>query len=350
MKQLVATSPRVLSFLDYEDRPLNDDEVRVKVLYASPKHGSEIADFRGTSPFLKEKYDNEWQLFLPREANEQRGIVFGEWNVGNMVVGKITEAGKDVKDYEPGEMICTYGGIRETHIVKAVSNHRLLKLPKDALWQNAVCYDPAQFALGGIRDGNVRPGDYVAVFGLGAIGQLAVQMAKHIGATVVGIDPIDMRRQIASRHGADFTLNPLEGDTGLEIKKLSEKKGMDVIIETSGNKDALQHSLRGLAYGGTISYVAWSKEFNAGLDFGREAHYNNAKIVFSRVASEPFPDHPRWDRRRIEKTVWQMLMCGYLNCLDIIQPIVSFKEADEAYAIHIDQHPEGSIKLGIRFD
>ena len=349
MKQLVATAPRVLSFLDYEDRQLNDDEVHIKVLYASPKHGSEIADFRGTSPFIKQKYDNDWQLFLQREADKQTSVVFGEWNVGNMVVGEITAKGKDVKDYEPGEMICTYGGIRETHIVNATNNHRLLKLSKDASWQNAVCYDPAQFALGGIRDGHVRPGDYVAVFGLGAIGQLAVQMAKHIGAMVIGIDPIGMRRDIAAKHGADFTLNPLEGDTGLEIKKLSDKKGMDVIIETSGSKDALQHSLRGLAYGGTISYVAWSKEFGAGLDLGREAHYNNAKIIFSRAASEPFPDHPRWNRKRIEKTVWQMLMSGYLDCTDIIQPVVSFKEAAEAYSIHVDQHPEGSIKLGIRF-
>lgn len=349
MKQLVAISPRTLSFLDYEDRDLNDDEVYVKVLFASPKHGSEIADFRGTSPFIKEKYDIESQLFLPRETGEQTGVAFGEWNVGNMIVGDITAKGKDVNDYEIGERVCTYGGIRETHIIKATGNHRLLKLPKNVSWQNAVCYDPAQFALGGVRDGNVRPGDYVAVFGLGAIGQLAVQMAKHIGATVIGIDPIKMRCDIAAKHGADFTINPIDTDAGLKIKELTNKKGVDVIIETSGSKEALQHSLRGLAYGGTISYVAWAKEFGAGLDLGREAHYNNAKIIFSRVASEPFPDHPRWNRKRIEQTVWQMLTSGYLNCIDIIQPVVSFEDAAEAYSINVDQHPERSIKLGIEF-
>jgi threonine dehydrogenase-like Zn-dependent dehydrogenase len=349
MKQLVATAANTLSFLEYEDRSIRHDEVYVKVLYASPKHGSEIADFRGTSPFIKEKYDNEWQLFLPRDEGEETGVAFGQWNVGNMIVGEVTAKGKDVKDYEIGERICTYGGIRETHIVKAINNHRLLKLPENSSWQNAVCYDPAQFALGGIRDGNVRPGDYVAVFGLGAIGQIAVQIAKHIGASVIGIDPIQVRRDIAAKHGADFTINPLEVDTGFEIKKLTDKKGADVIIETSGRKEALQHSLRGIAYGGTISYVAWSKEFEPGLDLGREAHYNNAKIIFSRVASEPFPDHPRWNRKRTEKTVWQMLTSGYLDCINIIQPVVNFEEAAEAYVINVDQHPEGSIKLGIKF-
>lgn len=70
---------------------------------------------------------------------------------------------------------------------------------------------------------------------------------------------------------------------GLEIKKLTGKQGADVIIETSGFADALQSALRGLAYGGNISYVAFAKPFAAGFNLGREAHFNNAKIVFPRL-------------------------------------------------------------------
>lgn len=349
MKQLVATAPQQLAFLDYEDPPLQANEVSIKVQYASPKHGSEQMDFRGKSPFMDEQYDTEWQLFRSRKEDEPRGIEFGKWNVGNMIVGEIIEKGKDVIDFKKGDIVCTYGGIRETHIVNAVNNHRLHKLSDTTPWQSALCYDPAQFALGGVRDGNVLPGDFVAVFGLGAIGQLAVQMCKRIGANVVAIDPIENRRNIALAYGTHNTLNPLEGDTGTELKKISNKRGMDVIIETSGSKDALQQSLHGLAYGGTISYVAWAREFSAGLNFGREGHYNNAKIIFSRVASEPLRDHPRWNRKRIEQTVWQMISTGYIDGRDLIQPIVSFNEAAEAYSIYLDQFPEQSIKLGIRF-
>ena len=351
MKQLVATAPRQLELLNYEDRIITDDEIRVKVLYASPKHGSEIADFRGLSPFIKENYDQEWQLFLPRKEGDESGnVAFGKWNVGNMIVGEIIEKGKAVTAFEIGERICTYGGIRETHIITTVNNHRLRKLPAGVPWQNAVCYDPAQFALGGIRDGNVRPGDFIAVFGLGAIGQIAVQIAKKIGTSlVIAIDPIAMRRQIALKHGADYVLDPINTDVGLELKKLSDKKGMDVIIETSGSKDALQACFRGIAYGGIISYVAWPKEFGAGLNLGREAHYNNAKLIFSRVASEPLPDYPRWNRKRIEETVWQFIVNKYIDCTDIIYPVVSFENSAEAYIENVDQHPERSIKLGIEF-
>lgn len=349
MKQLVATAPQQLAFLDYEDRPLQPNEVFIKVQYASPKHGSEQMDFRGISPLMNEQYDTEWQMFLSRKQGEPRGIEFGKWNVGNMIVGEIIEKGDEVMSFKKGDIVCTYGGIRETHIVNAVNNHRLHTLSGATPWQSALSYDPAQFALGGVRDGNVLPGDFIAVFGLGAIGQLAVQICKKIGANVVAIDPIENRRNIALSCGADHTLNPLEGDVGLELKKITNKRGMDVIIETSGSKEALQQSLRGLAHGGTISYVAWAKEFSAGLNLGREAHHNNAKIVFSRVASEPFRDYPRWDRKRIEKTVWQMISTGYIDGREIIQPVVAFNKAADAYSTYLDKFPEQSIKLGIRF-
>src|SRR6266498_1268966 len=160
MKQLVATNPGVLAFKEYEDRDITTDEIYVKVLYASPKHGSEIADFRGQSPFIKEKYDDEWKLFLPREDNDAVSVEFGKWNVGNMIVGQILKAGSNVTNFKEGDMVCSYGGIRETHILNANNNHRLHKLSENVSWQNALCYDPAQFALGGVRDGNVRPGDF----------------------------------------------------------------------------------------------------------------------------------------------------------------------------------------------
>lgn len=143
--------------------------------------------------------------------------------------------------------------------------------------------------------------------------------------------------------------NPIGTDVGKEIKTLTGKQGADVIIETSGYADALQSALRGLAYGGTISYVAFAKPFAEGFNLGREAHFNNAKIVFSRACSEPNPDYPRWSRKRIEETCWELLMNGYLNCEDLIDPVVTFANSPESYMQYVDQHPEQSIKMGVTF-
>ena len=211
MKKLVATAPRVAELKDYTDREINSNEVKIKVEFAAPKHGTELADFRGTTPFIDGKFDEEWRVFTERGEDEPRGIEFGDLALGNMFVGTIVEKGADVTEY-------------------------------------AVCYDPAQFALSGIRDADVRPGDRVVVIGLGAIGQIALQFAAKIGATtVIGIDPIAKRREIAEKHGAHYTIDSMSCDAGMEIKKLTDKKGADVIIETSGNVHALQSALKGLA-------------------------------------------------------------------------------------------------------
>jgi threonine dehydrogenase-like Zn-dependent dehydrogenase len=350
LKQLVAVAPHKADILNYEDRPIQSNEVKVQVEFASPKHGSELAGFRGESPHMDEYYDEEWHTFLPRPESDQKGVNFGGWNLGNQWVGVITEVGSDVKDYQVGERVCGYGGVRETHIVNAIDNFYLLKMPETMSWKSAVCFDPAQFALGGIRDAHVRAGDRVAVIGLGAIGQLAAQLAKIAGASYVAvIDPIEKRREVALRAGADEAFDPISLDVGLELKKATNKMGVDVVIETSANEFALQQALRGLAYGGTIAFVGWARPFRGGLDLGREAHFNNAKIVFSRACSEPNPDYPRWSWRRIEETCWKMLSEGVLNCEEIIEPVVSFEESAVGYERYVDQHPEKSVKLGVEF-
>lgn len=350
MRKLVCKSPGVAMLVEYEDRKIEENEVRIQVEFASPKHGTEAADFRGTTPFIDGKYDTEWQIFTPRDAEEPRGVLYGDLPLGNMFVGRVIEKGVKVMDYDIGDRVCSYGSIQETHIRKAVDNFRLRKMEEKASMKNAVCYDPAQFALGAVRDAHVRAGDNVVVIGLGAIGQIVVQLAKKAGASVViGVDPISRRRGIARRHGADHALDPTACDAGLEVKRLTERRGADAVIETSGNVQALQSGLKGLAYGGTLAYVAFSKPFSAGLWLGQEAHFNYGHIIFSRAGSEPNPDHPRWTRRRIEDVCWSFLMNGYLDCEEIIDPVVDFEDSAEAFSRYVDKHPDESIKLGIRF-
>lgn len=350
MRKLVATAPRVAALKEYEDRQIRSNEVRVKVEFASPKHGTELSDFRGTTPFVNGKFDDEWKIFRQRDENEPRGIEFGDLPIGNMFVGTVIETGADVTEFAVGDRVCSYGPVRETEIVNAVDNYKLRKMTKDASVKNAVCYDPAQFAMAAIRDSKVRPGDNVAVIGLGAIGLIALQFAVRIGASaVIGIDPIAKRRESALRHGAHYVLDPTACDAGYEIKKLTGKLGADVVIETSGNVAALQSGLKGLAYGGTLSYVAFAKPFPAGLWLGQEAHYNYGKIVFSRACSEPNPEYPRWSRKRIENVCWELLMNGYLDCEDIVYPVIDFRDSAEGFCEYVDRHPEESIKLGISF-
>ena len=347
-KKLVAVAPRKAALVDYEEPALGLNQIKVRVEYASPKHGSELGIFRGEDPFVSDLFDEDWRLFL-----ERRGAVHETGNrlaLGNQWVGVIVEMGDGVKQFRVGDRVCGYGSIRETQIVEAVNDPFLLEVPDTMPWKSALCLDPAQFALGGIRDGHLRLGDRVAVFGLGAIGAIAAQMARVAGAPYVAvIDPIEKRRQAAVEAGADAAFDPLHEDVGLELKRATGRAGVDAAIETSGNEQALQQALRGLAYGGTIAFVGWARTFSGTLDLGREAHFNNANLVFSRASSEPNTDHPRWDRRRIATSCWEMLASGAIDCERIVDPVVRFGEAPRAYEEYVDRNPQNSVKLGVAF-
>jgi len=346
-KHLVAVAPRTTALKSYEDREIRSGEVKIQIEYASPKHGTELAAFRGESPHIADHYDEEWHAFLPRE--DKAGDPFdGNWVLGNQFVGTIVEAAWDVTGFAVSERVCGYGGIAETHIMSASG---LLKMPQSMSWQNAVCYDPAQFALGGVRDGGVKIGDTVAVIGLGAIGQVAAQFARLAGASYVAvIDPIEKRRACALAAGADAAFDPTAVDAGLELKKATGKRGVDVVIETSASELALQAALRGLILSGTIAFVGWARPFRGGLDLGREAHFNNANIVFTRAVSTPLREHPRWTFERICQTCWQILSDGRIECKDIIDPVIPFASAAGAYEEYVDRHPDRSIKLGFSFE
>jgi threonine dehydrogenase-like Zn-dependent dehydrogenase len=264
-----------------------------------------------------------------------------------MVVGMVAGVGAEVVGFEVGDTVATHAPLRDEQMVAV---DRCWVVPEGVSWQSAVCLDPAQFALGAVRDGNVRVGDAVAVFGLGAIGLMAVQMAKAAGASVViGIDLVDGRRAAASACGADLVLDPAVDDVGLRLKQETSSRGVDVTIEYSGAVQAMQAALRGVAFGGTVVAGAFPPPYGSGLDFGAEAHMNRPNIVFSRAVSDPNRDHPRWDQRRIFEACWGMFENGSISGDVVVDPVVSFDEMDDAF-VRVMSSPEEGIKLGCIFD
>jgi threonine dehydrogenase-like Zn-dependent dehydrogenase len=356
-RELVALAVRTPGFREYRDEPLAPGEIRVRTRYGAPKHGTELHMYRGDSPFGDSHWDPGERIFLPG-ASEQGGF---PRPLGNIAVGEVVEVGPGVaagadagtEGVGVGDVVAGYGPLRETQRWPWGTPGPypgVRRMPPGMSWQAAVCLDPVTVAFGGVRDGGVRIGDRVAVFGLGAIGLAAVQLSRVAGASfVVAVDPIDGRRAVARRTGADLVLDPTEVDAGLEIRRAAGRQGVDVAIESSGSARALHHAIRGLAFGGTVAVVGWYGETRGGLDLGREAHFNRPRLVFPRAESEPHYDHPRWGNRRQADAAWELLAAGRIACEEIVQPVVRFEDAAGAYREFVDEHPERSVKLGVVF-
>ena len=342
--ELFSERPRELIYREYTDGELRADRVRVRVMNAAPKHGTEFTMFRADDAFVDHDFGRDgYQMFLPLDEDKKKPFAM---HPGNIWVGRVEEIGSEVEGYRIGDLVTGYGGLRPTQ-TPPVGNCRLV--PEGMTWKQAVCYDPLHFALGGVRDGHVRLGDRVAVIGLGAIGQMTAQLARLAGAAqVIVVDPVKLRRDVAMENGADLALDPTACDAGYEIRKATEKRGADVILETSGKYEGLQQAIRGLAYAGNVAVIGWYKSCSGGLNFGMEAHFNQPNLIFSRACSEPNRDEPRWNFDRLCATCWELLSKGLIRCENIVQPVVPFEEARDTY-LRIERDPSDSVKMGVSF-
>src|SRR5918998_2670527 len=260
----------------------------------------ELIALEPRKPVLREYEEPELGCMITHPGGEGPR----DFPLGNMAVGVVTEVGPEVRRFEVGDRVFGHLPIRETH---TVDEGAVDPLPDGLEAEAVVCLDPTVMALA-IRDAQIRLGDQVAVFGLGAIGLMAIQMARIAGADrVIGVDPIEARRDVAMALGADAALDPLAdgGDAGMAIRRISGaerpkveppdgarvlggywevptqlgQRGVDVAIEASGSIPALQHAIRATRFGGTICMISFYGGGAAGVRLGGGFHVNRPQLV-----------------------------------------------------------------------
>lgn len=345
-RRIVTRDGRTYRFVEDEPPPMGANDVRVRVEFAAPKHGTE-SQIIGGSVFHRKDWDANLRMFFPRpepaapyEPDEQ--------GIGNMIVGTVIGIGANVTRFGIGDKVFGGGFIREIHQAKEAELRPLNGLtPTDA-----VCTEPAHVGFVAVRDGNVRIGDDVAVYGLGAIGLLTVQMARASGARrVFGVDPIPMRREYALTHGADDAFDPSAVDAALEIKRATGGQGVDVALETSGNDRALHDAIRCLRQCGTVVHVAWGPRSCANLHLDEEFQVNRPTIVGSQAwAGWNNPDraYPLWNPDRAYEATIDLFQRGKITAEGVVTPIVPFANALETLPL-IFTAPERTIKIGVTF-
>ena len=98
----------------------------------------------------------------------------------------------------------------------------------------------------------VRPSDTVLVWGAGSgVGSAAIQIAKLFGARVIGVAGADWKLERAKALGADETVNHATQRVGDEVRRLTDRRGVDVVFEHVGQA-TWDTSLKALARGGRL--------------------------------------------------------------------------------------------------
>jgi len=127
-------------------------------------------------------------------------------------------------------------GSHADYIRVPYADHGAFSVPDGVSDERALfASDSAPTGWMGADLGNVKPGDVVAVWGCGAVGQMAARAAMLLGAErVIAIDRFDYRLRATEQHIGCETLNYEQTDVGAELRERSGGRGPDVRIEAVG--------------------------------------------------------------------------------------------------------------------
>ena len=104
-----------------------------------------------------------------------------------------------------------------------------------------------------VKVAGTRSSDFVAVFGVGGLGHLAIQYAAIAGGRVVAVDVVDEKLELARELGAEFTINAKKEDPVEAIQRLG---GVNQAIALAVSPRAFEQAYASLRRGGTLVFVA----------------------------------------------------------------------------------------------
>ncbi len=150
----------------------------------------------------------------------------------------------------------------------AVPARALLRLPAGVTFETSAALTLAgSTAMHMLTDrARVRPGDWVlAIGGASGVGSAAIQIATQLGGRVISTGSTEAKRSLAKSLGAEFVVDSMNADWPGEVRKLTNKRGVDLVVEHVGG-DVLAKCFECLARGGTI--------VTCGATAGREVTFN----------------------------------------------------------------------------
>jgi len=163
-----------------------------------------------------------------------------------------------------------------------VPESQIFRLPDSVDDRTAPMIQVLTTCLHAQRQVDTFPGDTVAVIGLGVTGQLHVQLAKARGARVIGITRSAEKRAMAEKLGADVTI--AGGDNVIEqLRELTEGRGADLTIETTGVLKQLEHSVHMTRFGGKVLMFGIYTAKEGALPF-YDLYFKEVSLISARVA------------------------------------------------------------------
>lgn len=265
--------------------------------------------------------------------------------LGLEIAGVISAVGAGVKAWKIGDRILALvpgGGYAE----QAVVHHQLLlPLPPDwSFGQGAAIPEVWLTAfLNLFIEGGLQPGERVLLHAGGSgVGTAGIQMAHAHGAEVFVTAGAEPKLAACRGFGADLAINYKQQDFLTEVRKATQEKGIDLILDPVGG-EYLERNLEALAENGRLVNIGLlggaGAEMNMGLVLGK-----SLRIIGSRLRSRPLAEKIDLTRQ-FQKRFWPLLESGELQ--PVIDTNFPIQRAQDAHAYVRQNRNTGKVVLEV---
>ena len=174
------------------------------------------------------------------ELARLRGEEGGGWPTksGYAMIGKVVAAGAGSHGVAVGERVFFAGRHASVQRFQHGQDHQwgiCYPVPAGLKSEDAVFCCLSQIAMVAPWTAEAGPGDTVAVFGLGVIGNLCAQIYKAMGARVIGLDPVSARCAIARKCGITETIDVPPGEQVAAVRKATGGLGATITVDAVGH-------------------------------------------------------------------------------------------------------------------
>ena len=178
--------------------------------------------------------------------------------VGYQAAGTIIEVGPEVEHLKVGQKVATQMNYGSHAALRAVAARNCWVIP-DGYDVKMAAAIPVTFGTADdclFEFGRLKKGETVLIqAGASGVGVAAIQLAKRAGAgLILATASSDERLEKLKRLGLDHGINYTKSDVAKEVRRLTDNKGADVVVDSVGGS-TLQGSINSLAYRGRVSLV-----------------------------------------------------------------------------------------------
>ena len=333
---------------------VSEGSALIKVMYSCISTGTEVSIVHSSEKSLiKKAFEQPAKVKKALKMIETEGLsrtiekIKGKLDTGSVIgyslSGIIFAIGNRINDLKIGDRVaCAGAGIANHAEYVDVPRNLIVKLPKDLGFREASTVALGSIAMQSVRRANLTFGEYVVIFGLGVIGQIALQIAKHAGGRVIGIDLDENRLRVGRENGAGFVLNPKDSDIVKQVYHFTDGLGADKVIfaAATNSSEPLHQAFRMTRKKGKVVLVGVS-----GMEMKREDLYQKELDFLISTSYGPGRyddeyevrglDYPyayvRWTENRNMQEYLKELAEGKISLKNLIEKVYPIEKVGEAY-------------------